>query len=303
MKTDGAVFTLENEELLLRVERHGAELTRIYDKKASRDILWEGDPAVWGRHAPILFPFVGKSWGGAYRHGDKTYSITPHGFARDMDFAPVLCDMDECLYRLEDTPETLEKFPFRFALEAEYRLEGRSIEVAWRVENRDSEEMYFMIGGHPAFRVPEGKNIYDYTLVFNQEKGQGGESLEELHYQAPDNEGFREEALAGTLALQEGKVPVTKGFFDRALTYIFDGGQVKSAGLLADGAPYVTVLCDGFPYLGVWTIEATHPFVCLEPWYGVCDNKGYAGELKDRDGVVKLAPWSNWERSYTIRIE
>ena len=25
----------------------------------------------------------------------------------DMEFAPVLCDMDECLYRLEDTPENL----------------------------------------------------------------------------------------------------------------------------------------------------------------------------------------------------
>ena len=303
MKKDGAVFTLENEELLIRVERHGAELTRIYDKKAGRDILWEGDPSVWGRHAPILFPFVGKSWEGTYRHGDKTYSITPHGFARDMEFAPVLCDMDECLYRLEDTPKTFEKYPFRFSLEAGYRLEGRSIEVSWRVENRGSEAMYFMIGGHPAFRVPEGKNIYDYTLVFNQEKGQGGDSLDALSYQAPDGEGFREEALAGTLALEAGTVPITKGFFDRALTYIFDREQVKSVGLLVDGFPYVTVSCAGFPYLGVWTMEATHPFVCLEPWYGVCDRKGYEGELKDRDGGVSLNGWNTWERSYTIRIE
>ena len=32
MKNDGIVFTLENEELLITVDRHGAELTRIYDK-------------------------------------------------------------------------------------------------------------------------------------------------------------------------------------------------------------------------------------------------------------------------------
>ena len=86
--------------------------------------------------------------------------------------------------------------------------------------------------------------------------------------------------------MEAGTVPITKGFFDRALTYIFDREQVKSVGLLVDGFPYVTVSCAGFPYLGVWTMEATHPFVCLEPWYGVCDRKGYEGELKDRDGVV-----------------
>ena len=33
MKSDGSMFTLENEELLITVERHGAQLSRIYDKK------------------------------------------------------------------------------------------------------------------------------------------------------------------------------------------------------------------------------------------------------------------------------
>ena len=30
MKSDGSMFTLENEELLITVERHGAQLSRIY---------------------------------------------------------------------------------------------------------------------------------------------------------------------------------------------------------------------------------------------------------------------------------
>ena len=47
MKSDGSVFTLENEELLIMVERHGSQLSRIYDKKADREILWSADPAVW----------------------------------------------------------------------------------------------------------------------------------------------------------------------------------------------------------------------------------------------------------------
>ena len=39
MKSDGSIFTLENEELLITVERHGAQLSRIYDKEADREIL------------------------------------------------------------------------------------------------------------------------------------------------------------------------------------------------------------------------------------------------------------------------
>ena len=45
MKADGTLFTLENDELLVTVARHGAELTRIFDKKAGRDVLWGADPA------------------------------------------------------------------------------------------------------------------------------------------------------------------------------------------------------------------------------------------------------------------
>ena len=33
MKSDGTVFTLENEELLITIERHGAQLSRFMIKK------------------------------------------------------------------------------------------------------------------------------------------------------------------------------------------------------------------------------------------------------------------------------
>ncbi|MCB7318455.1 aldose 1-epimerase family protein [Lacrimispora sp. 210928-DFI.3.58] len=303
MKQDGTVFTLENEELLITVERHGAQLARIYDKKACRDILWEADPAVWNRHSPILFPFVGKSFEGKYCYEGKTYDITPHGFARDMDFEPVLCDMDECWYKLEATQETLEKYPFDFEIEIGHRLEGRTIETMWKVTNRDSKEMLFMMGGHPAFRVPEGKTIYDYTFEFNKEGCNKDKFQDALHYLAPNDKGYEVESLQGILKLKDGRVPLTKGFFDTALTYMIDEAQVSSASLLVDGKPYVTVVCDHFPYFGVWTMEATHPFVCLEPWYGICASEGYEGELKDRRGVISLPAWETWQKSYTIRID
>ena len=302
MKQDGQRFTLENEDLLVAVNRHGAELARIYDKLAGRELLWNADPAVWNRHAPILFPFVGKCYDGKYRHQEKEYPMGAHGFARDMEFEPLLCDMDECWYRLKDTPETFSRYPFHFELEVGHRLEGRTIQVMWKVNNTGSEDLLFMAGGHPAFRVPEGRTIYDYTFEFNKTGTKAGTCQDGLHYQAPNADGFEQEDLGGTLALTDGRVPLTKGFFDRALTYIFDQAAVGSVSLLLDGKPYVTVRCDEFPYLGVWTVENTHPFVCLEPWYGRCDAEGYTGELKDREGVVTLPAWESWEKSYSITI-
>ena len=303
MKQDGTLFTLENDELLVTVARRGAELTRIYDKKADREVLWCAEPSVWNRHAPVLFPFVGKCYEGAYVHDGKEYGMTPHGFARDMDFEPLLCDMDECWFRLKDTPETYEKYPFHFEVEIGHRLEGRTIEVMWKVANRDSGEMLFMMGGHPAFQVPEGKYIYDFTFEFNRRGCREGQFTDCLHYLAPNANGYEKEELQGNLKLSEGRVPLTKGFFDTALTYMFDEAQVSSVSLMVDGSPYVTLECSDFPYLGIWTMEATHPFVCLEPWYGICASDGYKGELKDRRGIISLPGWENWQKSYQIRVE
>ena len=303
MKQDGTLFTLENDELLVTVARRGAELTRIYDKKADREVLWCAEPSVWNRHAPVLFPFVGKCYEGAYVHDGKEYGMTPHGFARDMDFEPLLCDMDECWFRLKDTPETYEKYPFHFEVEIGHRLEGRTIEVMWKVANRDSGEMLFMMGGHPAFQVPQGKNIYDFTFEFNRRGCREGQFTDCLHYLAPNAKGYEKEELQGVLKLSEGRVPLTKGFFDTALTYMFDEAQVSSVSLIVDGSPYVTLECSDFPYLGIWTMEATHLFVCLEPWYGICASDGYKGELKDRRGIISLPGWENWQKSYRIRVE
>ena len=303
MKQDGTLFTLENDELLVTVARRGAELTRIYDKKADREVLWCAEPSVWNRHAPVLFPFGGQCYEGAYVHDGKEYGMTPHGFARDMDFEPLLCDMDECWFRLKDTPETYEKYPFHFEVEIGHRLEGRTIEVMWKVANTDSGEMLFMMGGHPAFQVPEGKNIYDFTFEFNRRGCREGQFTDCLHYLAPNANGYEKEELQGNLKLSEGRVPLTKGFFDTALTYMFDEAQVSSVSLMVDGSPYVTLECSDFPYLGIWTMEATHPFVCLEPWYGICASDGYKGELKDRRGIISLPGWENWQKSYQIRVE
>ena len=59
--------TIENSFLKISVSDHGAELTGIYDKTNDREILWQADPAYWKRHAPVLFPNVGRNYKDIWR--------------------------------------------------------------------------------------------------------------------------------------------------------------------------------------------------------------------------------------------
>lgn len=289
---------LENQDLLIEVQASGGELSRIYDKNHQREVLWEGRPEIWGRHAPILFPFIGKLYGGTYRFQGTEYGMTAHGFARDSQFELLSQTQDEVWYVLKDSEETLRKYPFHFRLEAGHRLEENCIRVMWRVINTGADSMYFMLGGHPAFKTPEGMTVHDFTLDFHRKAGQGP-----IHYQAPNEAGYQAEALSGHLELTDGMAKIVPGFFDQALTYIFDEAQVEAVSLLLPGGqPYVTVHCPGIPYLGVWTMEKTHPFVCLEPWFGRCDADGYQGELQDREGEVSLASGQEFTADYVIEI-
>ena len=49
-------FKMENDRLVVTIDDLGAELVSIYDKKYSRELIWQRDPAWWKRQAPILFP-------------------------------------------------------------------------------------------------------------------------------------------------------------------------------------------------------------------------------------------------------
>ena len=81
--------TIHNEFLTLTVDTHGAEAVSLKNA-AGQEMLWQADPAVWKRHAPILFPWTGKLTGGAFTHKGKTYPGGQHGFARDVEHT-LLC--------------------------------------------------------------------------------------------------------------------------------------------------------------------------------------------------------------------
>lgn len=106
--------TLSNSELTIKVSPHGAELCSIWCN--GKEYLWQADPAFWKRHSPVLFPIVGSVWENKYRHEGNSYTLTQHGFARDMDFELILERENEVYYRLVDNEEAHQKYPSLSAL-------------------------------------------------------------------------------------------------------------------------------------------------------------------------------------------
>ena len=146
-----AVYQLENEHIYLEVASHGAELVRLVGKKTKKEYLFDGDPKYWKRHSPILFPFVGGVKNKEYRYNGKTYTMTQHGFARDMEFTLDSQTQDTLWFSIVSNETTMENYPFTFRLEVGYQLKGTEVTVLWNVINTDTKEMYFSIGAHPAF--------------------------------------------------------------------------------------------------------------------------------------------------------
>ena len=147
---------IKNNKLTVTVSKHGAELQSIKDANG-KEYLWQADPKFWDRHSPILFPIVCGLWEDKYRVNGKEYKLGRHGFARDTDFKLIAQGDNQLVYGLNDSAETFKDYPFHFNLAVSYKIVENKIKVVWHVENTDNKEIYFQIGGHPAFNVPDLK--------------------------------------------------------------------------------------------------------------------------------------------------
>ena len=290
-------FKMENDRLVVTIDDLGAELVSIYDKKYSRELIWQGDPAWWKRQAPILFPNVGKFYGGEYLYQGRHYVQDQHGFARDYVLERVEESPASVTHRLVSNVETRKVYPFDFELMITHRLDGDKVDIQWQVKNTGDHPMHFTIGGHPGFNVPvlQDTEYSDYALKF-------AEDQDELHFIHIDmNTGTGLPDKVYTMTLTDHKYQLRKHLFDLD-ALVFDAGQIRQAGIvMPDGSDYLTLLCDGFPNFGIWAAPGA-PFVCLEPWCGRCDNFGYEGELQDKPGINSLNVDETFKKVYSIVI-
>ena len=241
------------------------------------------------------FPIVCSVNDDTYTVDGQDYHLPRHGFARDTEFRLIAQGEHKVAYALHETEETLKVYPYRFNLAVSYRLSGNKIHVVWHVENTDTRDIHFQIGGHPAFLAPgcrEDEELRGVIALDNKQPLKGLKSYGDGSYEMTEI----------ALDIKDGLIQFCDAFFSDDSVKIHDSQTYQACLLNPDGSPAVTVdyKC---PVIAFWSpCGKKAPFVCIEPWYGLGDPRGWKGEFKDKPYMNHLQPGASFMSEYTITI-
>ncbi|HEX8577185.1 MAG TPA: aldose 1-epimerase family protein [Flavobacterium sp.] len=276
---------IQNNTLTARFSSKGAELQSL--KNNNREFIWEGKPSVWGKHAPVLFPIVGTLKNNQFEYNNKLYELPRHGFARDMEFKVTDHTDSSITFLLESTAGTLEVYPFHFKLYVIYIIENNSLSIQYKVFNENAVPMYFSIGAHPAFALPQHFEVYEIEF---------GHENPEYHLLDQNLLSYKTKHLL----LHNKRIQLDYDLFkDDALVFL--SIPSKTVTIIENSNPLLKVHFDDFPDLGIWT-KSNAPFICIEPWFGFADHTTASGLLKDKKGILTLNKYSSFESKFIIEI-
>lgn len=283
------VLTLGSDSLRLALTTAGAEMTSLRDGEG-REYLWQAGPE-WRRHAPVLFPIIGRLPGDTLHHQGVDYQMGQHGFARDRVFDLAGVSGDEAIFRLRSDDATRAVFPFDWALLVAYAVTGSTLRITQTVENRGTTTLGVSVGNHPAFALPLPGGHGEHRIRFAQPEPEG-------YRRAPENLLVAQRHPA---PLTNGALTVTDAHFDEGVM-IFDKPRRRSLRLEADGAAHsIEVDTGDFNVVGIWKPVGA-PFVCLEPWKSIPTPEGWDGDIIDKPRQLVLAPGEQRTQSFSITL-
>ena len=290
------IYTMENDLLQVGVTTAGAQICSVRRKCDGVEHIWQADPAVWGWYGPILFPYNGHLKDEQMRCKGRLIDGPPHGFARRMEHTLVRRSATELVLELCDSPETYEKWPYRFRLESRFTLEGDRLTHRLTVQSRDDEPMPFGIGFHPAFAMPfdDAHSADDYELRFDRA-------------QSPLCLDTHPRGLISGKTYYLGKnirsIPLTKELFADD-SHCMTGLSARTLSLCEkDSGRRVECELTGFPFTLIWS-KPDWPmrFVCIEPWMSLPAAEGDSTDWNDRAAAAVLAPGEQWHTDLNLRF-
>ncbi|MDO4269403.1 MAG: aldose 1-epimerase family protein [Eubacteriales bacterium] len=288
---------LENQDFRVEINEFGAELSSFRSKKDGTEYVWKGDPAAWKRHAPILFPIVGRLKDKKYTVGGKAYEITQHGFGRDLAWQASRVS-DTCVeFLLTQNEYTKQMYPWDFACTVRFTLDGATLKKEHFTVNESDTDMYYEVGGHDAYSLCwlPGEAITDYYVEF--------EGVEVLHPILTDENVYLSKEH-GDLPLENGCLPITRETFkDDAM--ILDELPVRRASIACrKNGKRVTMEFSDLPYFALWSPykDFDVPFVCLEPWSTLPDGGYLDHAIENKIGVRVLRPGQSETLSFSTTI-
>lgn len=285
-------LTIGSRGLTVQVKAAGAELCSIRDA-AGREFLWQAGEA-WARHAPILFPIVGRLHGDALVAGGQRYAMGQHGFARDREFDVAEQGAAGCRLVLTDGPGTWDAYPFPFRLEVAYAVKGTTVTATYTVGNPGETLLPFSIGAHPALNwpLPGAGPRNAHQIQFEQD--------ETAPFYRPDAQGLLD-PTPHALPLNGRAIGLRDDLFAAGAIVLLAPAS-RHLRFAAAAGPAVEVAWQGFEQLGIWTKPGAG-FLCIEPWAGYADIAGYEAEIWYKPGIQLLHPGETRRFVHRITIE
>lgn len=267
------VFKAENEFLSIEVKKYGAELSSLKSKETGTEYLWQGNPDVWYGQSPILFPIVGQILDNKFRVDGKEYEMAKHGIARKRDFELKEQGEDYLILTQSWNEETLKQYPYKYILEIEFRLVGKTLKVTHNVINDDDKTVYFSIGAHPGFNCKIGDYLeFEENETLVCEKINPDSILDGIHYPTLTNEKI---------------FKITADVFDKD-AHILSGMKSDTLYLKSDIRKEVVKFYFGkAPYLGLWAKPGAE-YVCIEPWYGINDDYDKKDDFSQKRAIQSV---------------
>ena len=266
---------IRNKQLEASIVPFGAELQSVVDVSQNHEYIWQAHPDVWPRHAPVLFPIVGRLKDNNYSIGEAQYTLNQHGFARNSEFSPVKWNESEAIFKLSESDETASQYPYKFDFLVGYRLEERSLFMTFEVQNQDDRPMPTSYGAHPAFNA---KPIDGYVLRFEKEEDALSQAVVD---------GIRDKSER--TFFEGNMIRLSKSIFDND-ALIFENLKSSYVDVMnPKGETEVRVHIKSFPYLGIWAKPGAD-YVCIEPWCGIADKESHNGQIFEKEGIMVLQP-------------
>lgn len=287
-------YTIKNNMIEVVISDHGAEVQSVKGAHTGEEYMWQADPEIWGRHAPVLFPIVGRLKNDEYKYQGKTYHMGQHGFARDCDFEVENHTQESITFLLKDNEKTREIYPFKFEFRVNYNLMNNLLEENFSVVNKSDETMIFGVGGHPGFNLPvnNGEEKKDYYFDMHPSIARVKIPLKGAYLD------WNNRSLAST----DSFIGLSDELFkDDALIYELHGHDNKVSLRTDKSKFHINVWTRNAPYVGIWSqYPNTANYVCIEPWWGIADREDADGELEHKYGMNHLEPGKEYQSGFSI---
>lgn len=278
------MLNIENEHLCVSVSPEGGNLTSVFDKDRDIELLWPGDPETWKYQDVVIFPLIGMPDGGYEAKGGTYQFRWAHGVARWETFTVERHTTDELVLTLVSNEETLRRYPYEFRLRLRYVLRGKKFTLTYGVSSLTAEEIPYQVGAHAGFRTEGDEVVVDFDNA-------------RPVYQYPYNKFLQYPArlLAG-----DGHLVLNQEVYNRENSLVLKADQTTGCTVTRPDGVRLHYTWENASTLTIWGFSKGGRFLCVEPWWGICESRDTAREITRKEQIFFAGPE---ERTHTYSCE